>query len=526
MSGKRAGNRPSPDAAQLRIRGWGASLLVVFAACSGPTYLVAGETVRDPGPPQPMIAVQVLAADDSRALAGAKVEFDGDDALADEAGTAQVGWYDRDITVRALNPGYEPQRIEVTEFSEEPVIISLEPIVLTGLVASANGGVVSGATVTLGERSTTTDQSGRYRISGALPGDMTANRAAWAEATDTWDGRADNVDFVIKPLSVQALRIVSPAAADDVRWAEFLEFADRTAVNAFVLDTKDESGSVHWDVPVPLAREIGAVRVFFDAESRLADMAEHGIYAITRIVTFQDNPLAKAQPGLGAINSDTGAVWQTFSGNRWLDPTDRRTWEYPINLGEAACEAGFDEIQFDYVRFPSDGPIDALQLDGVYDQATRVATIAAFLSEAKDRLNALGCAVAADVFAVTMSSPEDEGVGQRPEEISAAVDVISPMIYPTHYANGWLGFAEPNDHPREVVAGSLDDALSRVQASAIIRPWLQTSTYDTPEISLELDATLERDLGWMLWSSSSIFDPRWLPAAEVEPDTAADTSAG
>ena len=514
MSGNRAGTRHSPDAPRLLFRGWGASLLLFFAACSGPTYLVAGETVRDPGPPQPMISVTVQAADDARVLAGAQLEFDGDQELADEAGTAQVAWYDRDITVRALNPGYEPQRVELTEFSEEPVVISLEPIILTGLVASANGGVVSGATVTLGDLSTTTDDSGRYSISGAVPGDLTASRAAWAEAADVWDGRADNVDFVIEPLMIQALRIVSPAAADDVKWAEFLEFADRTAVNAFVLDTKDESGSVHWDVPVPLAREIGAVRVFFDAESRLADMKERGIYAISRVVVFQDDPMAKAQPDMAAINSATGGTWQTNGGNRWLDPTDRRSWEYPISLGEAACRVGFDEIQFDYVRFPSDGPIEALQVDGTYDQANRLATIAGFLGEAKERLNALGCAVAADVFAVTMSSTGDEGIGQSPEEISAAVDVISPMIYPTHYANGWLGFAEPNDHPREVVSDSLDDALARVQPSAIIRPWLQTSTYGASEISEELDVARERELGWMLWSSSSIFDPRWLPAAE------------
>lgn len=514
MSGFGAGARATPGATPSRLRGWGASLLLLVAACSGPTYLVAGETVRDPGPPQPVVDVNVRSADDGLSLVAATVEFDGDEVAVDEAGSATVEWNDRAITVRASAPGYEPQRVELLEYTEFPLEIVLDPIILTGLVASPSGGVVGGATVTLGERNTTTDDNGRYRFSGAIPGEMTASRAAWSPAFDAWDGRSDNVDFVIEPLRIQALRITSPTAGDDVKWQEFLEFAEDTPVNAFVLDTKDESGGVHWDAPVPLAREIGAVRVFFDAEARLADMKQHGVYAITRVVTFQDDPLAKAMPELAAINSATGAVWETDRGNGWLDPTDRGAWEYPIALGEAACRLGFDEVQFDYVRFPSDGPIGLLQLDGVYNQESRVSTIAGFLAEARKRINGLGCAVAADVFAVTMSSPGDEGVGQRPEELSRVVDVISPMIYPTHYADGWLGFDEPNDHPLEVTSASLDDALARTDRSVIVRPWLQTSTYDTPEISLEIGAATERDLGWMLWSSSSIFDPQWLPKNE------------
>jgi hypothetical protein len=140
----------------------------------------------------------------------------------------------------------------------------------------------------------------------------------------------------------------------------------------------------------------------------------------------------------------------------------------------------------------------------------RVATVAAFLTEARDRLNPLGCAVAADVFAITISSAEDEGIGQRPEELSQVVDVLSPMIYPTHYSNGWGGFDEPNDHPAEVVGGALDDGLPRMVGSAIMRPWLQTSTYGATEVGLEVAEATSRDLGWMLWSSTNIFDPREL----------------
>jgi hypothetical protein len=475
-----------------------------------------------------MLDVRILSADDGTPLAGAVVEFNGSEQDSDPAGRASTEWYQRQITVRASAPGFEPSRVEVAELPLEPLQVQLVPVVLTGRVVTPGGDPVGGASVTLAERSAVTDRDGTYRIVGAVPGEMTATRAAWLPGTGTWDGRAETVDVVLEPRMVSAVRVTAPAAADEVKWEGFIEMANESAVNAFVFDTKDETGEVKYDSGVPTVAEIGSERAWFDVSARLADMKENGVYAITRIVTFQDTPMAEAHPELAVVNSATGQVWRDNKGEAWLDPTNRASWEYPLALAEEACRLGFDEIQFDYVRFPSDGPIENISIQGAYNEANRVATIAAYLNEARRRLNPLGCAVAADIFAVVVSSVDDQGIGQQPEQISAAVDVISPMIYPTHYATGWLGFSEPNDHPAEIVGSSLEDGLARLEPGVVMRPWLQTSTYGPSEIGLEISEAAARELGWMLWSSTSIFDPASFPADTEETpvaSTAADSEA-
>jgi len=471
-----------------------------------------------------MLDVRIFSADDGTPLAGALVEFNGNDQESDVAGRASTEWYQRQITVRASTPGFEPSRVEVAELPLEPLQVELVPIVLTGRVVTPGGDPVGGASVTLAERSAVTDRDGSYRIVGAVPGEMTATRAAWLSSTDSWDGRAETVDVVLEPRMINAVRITAPAAGDDVKWEAFIEMANESAVNAFVFDTKDEDGEVKYDSSVPAVAEIGSERAWYDASARLADMKEDGVYAITRIVTFQDSVMAEAHPELSVVNSATGQLWRDNKGKAWLDPTNRAAWEYPLALAEEACRFGFDEIQFDYVRFPSDGPIENISIQGEYSEANRVATVAAYLSEARRRLNPLGCAVAADIFAVVVSSADDQGIGQKPEEISASVDVISPMIYPTHYANGWGGFSEPNDHPAEIVGGSLEDGLARVEPGVVMRPWLQTSTYGPGEIRLEINEAAARDLGWMLWSSTSVFDPASFPADTVETPAASTVS--
>lgn len=366
--------------------------------------------------------------------------------------------------------------------------------------------------MSLNDASTVTDTDGGYRIVRATEGLVVVRRAAWEPESREWSGNSAAESFVLEPKMVRALRVTPENAGNASVWGQFLEMAAESEVNAFVLDTKDESGLVRHEVTSPTANAIGAVSSLFDVRQTLDDMKAADLYAIARVVTFQDDPAAAAFPDAAARDSSTGGVWSTRRGREWMDPTDRGSWEYPLELAVEACELGFDEIQFDYVRFPTDGDLSVLDLDGGSTQEIRVATIAAFLSEASSRLNPLGCAVAADVFAITISSPDDQGIGQRTEDLSHVVDVLSPMIYPTHYSRGWAGLDNPNDYPAEVVGGALDDGLPRLHGSTIMRPWLQTSTYGPTEVSLEINEASARDLGWMLWSSLNIFDPRDLEA--------------
>ncbi len=488
--------------------------------------VLGGETVRDPGPPPVTLQVRVVSAEDLAPVEGAEVTFDGESKATGPTGTASVIWYERSITVRARAAGFVPERLDVVELPEEgPVQLALTPVIITGTVRTVTGDPVEGATISLNGSRAVTDAEGNYRLIRAIAGLMTVTRAAWESDARPWNGRSDSVDFVISPMSIRGIRVNSPNAGNPSLWSEFLEMAEGSAINALVLDTKDEAGEVPYNTAVTTAHEIGAVKVRYDVEELLADMRRNDLYAITRIVTFQDNPMATAHPEWAAVNINTGGVWRSNRGQAWMDPTDRGSWEYPLELAIEACQLGFDEIQFDYVRFPSDGPVEALSFDGGNDEQTRVTTIAAFLTEARNRLNPLGCAVAADVFAVTISSLDDQGIGQKPEELSKAVDVLSPMIYPTHYTPGWDGFANPNDHPAEIVGGSLDDGLPRMQGSAIMRPWLQTSTYGPTQVEMEIQEARERRLGWMLWQSVNLFDPRDLPNQGFSPPEPTDTSS-
>ena len=503
----------------LLFGGFGALLL---AACAGPSSVVAGESMRSPDPPPPVFQIAVLAADDLTPLPAALVV--GPDSLAaDESGRATLTWLDDPIEITASAPGFHDALTTVDALpTVGPVELRLAPVVLQGRVVGPGGRPLPGSRVVLGDMETTTDIRGDFRMIRAVAGEITVTRPAWSPTSLGWTGSEEEVSVTMAPRMVRALRVQAAKTGDPESWAELLELADATEVNAFVIDTKDERGNVYHDTQVNLAHEIGAVQALYDLDKVLADMDEHDLYKITRIVTFQDPWLAKATPSMATTNTSTGAIWETDSGRAWLDPTDHASWEYPLSLASEACRRGFDEIQFDYVRFPTDGPVRQARFDhliyddyyGVDAQQVRVDTIAAFLAEAHARLNPLGCAVAADIFAITLQSRgSDEGIGQLPGPLSSSVDVLSPMIYSYAYRAGWQGFDNPNDHAKEIVELALDAGIPQLEGFSIYRPWLQRAFLESSEI-LEVQEVAEaRDLGWMLWSENTLFDLSMLEAA-------------
>jgi hypothetical protein len=295
------------------------------------------------------------------------------------------------------------------------------------------------------------------------------------------------------------------AAAKPAQFQELLAIAEETTVNTLVFDTKQEEGIVLYASQVQEAIDIGAVNPLYDVEAALRAAEDRGLYTITRIVTFQDGVRGPSRPEHAIRDSQTGDLWRNGRGLTWMDPTDRGSWDYPIALALEACELGFDEIQFDYVRFPTDGDVTVTVYDVPVDQETRTETIASFLSEARSQINAAGCAVSADIFAIVLSVPDDQGLGQMPEDLSYAVDAVSPMIYPSHYGPGWLGFDNPNDHPEEVVTQALDAGSPRFVGGAILRPWLQAFYYDASQVREQIYVAEDRGLGWMLWNAVSEF---------------------
>ncbi len=376
-------------------------------------------------------------------------------------------------------------------------------IPLIGRVLNTAGLPLSGAVVSVSGASALTGPDGFYNLNAPASGVVTAQKPGWVSSESTWDGGTTLVEIRLKPITVRALRVAANAAGDPAQFEQLLDLADETAVNALVFDTKTEGGLVLYDTKVALAHDMGAVHNTYDPVELIAKAKEHGLYTITRIVSFDD--------AIKGDNYPSHAI-----AGRWIDPRIRDAWTYNLDLAVEACELGFDEIQLDYVRFPSG---EAVKISGQLDmsQAERVGAVAAYVAEVRSLLHPLGCSVSADIFAIVVSATNDQGIGQRPEELSAHLDALSPMIYPSHYSNGWLGYDDPNEHPYDVTADAIDDSLRRIEPGTELRPWLQSFWWTPEQIRRSIQAAEDRGVGWMLWNIESNYSRSSLPTdAELE----------
>ncbi len=376
---------------------------------------------------------------------------------------------------------------------------AVAPPPLTGTVVDAAGDPVPHVVVRADGRVAHSGPDGRFTLAGVRPGPAVAHRPAWQPAGFVWDGDAAPVTVELAPQVHRAVLVPNSVASDDGRFAAALDRLAGTAATAVVFDTKDETGVIRFDTAVREAHDLGVVDVRFDADERLRQIERRGLHAITRIVVFEDPARAEADPDANLAGT-------------WIDATDPANWEYPLDLAVEACERGFDEIQFDYVRFPAGRTAEVVRRRYDLTAEQRVATIAAFLAEAGARLRPLGCAVAADIFAIVLSAPDDQGIGQRVEDLSPHVDVLSPMIYPSHYNPGWLNLDDPNEHPAAVTADALDDAAPRIAPGVVIRPWLQAFLYTPAEVQAAIAEAEARGHGWMLWNVRGAYDREALGA--------------
>lgn len=378
------------------------------------------------------------------------------------------------------------------------------PLSVVGEVIDAELAPVANARVAIGDVTTTTGADGLFDLEAPGAGTLVVTRPGWTTAEFAWSQDTEFARIAIEPRKIRGIRVDPGAAGDDGRFASLIELAGDTAVNAFVFDTKQEDGKVLYESAVEDAQSMGAIDVWYDPAKRLDQAHGAGLYAITRIVVFEDPLRVGARPD------------EKLAG-RWIDPRSETAWDYNIALAVEACELGFDEIQFDYVRFPA-GQTATVSGQLSLAQDERVAAIESFLGAAREALQPLGCALSADVFSIVVSVPDDQGLGQRPEELSRNLDALSPMIYPSHYSPGWLGFAVPNDHPYQVTAGAIDDALPRLDPDTVLRPWLQAFWWSNEQIRRAIQAAEDRELGWLLWNIRSNFDRAAIPTdAEVSP---------
>jgi hypothetical protein len=301
------------------------------------------------------------------------------------------------------------------------------------------------------------------------------------------------------PIEVRGVHVTGALASLPGKLEEYVGYT-RHGLNTIELDIKDEGGEIAF-VPsaVPLASSSGAARPYYRPREVARLAHQHGVYLIGRVVSFQDPRLAAARPDL-AIRRPDGSVWRTSGGLAWVNPYDRRVWDYVVSVAEVAARAGFDEIMFDYVRFPSDGDVGAAVYPGrTTEQRGRV--IAGFVSYAEQRLHPLGVRVSAALFG--LSATRDLRIGQIPRWISQHVDTVSPMAYPSLYGNGELGISDPYQAPGETVFRTLADFRHQLKGrNAHLIPWVQDfSGYGLDQVNAQIDAArLQGAKGFLLWN--------------------------
>jgi hypothetical protein len=301
--------------------------------------------------------------------------------------------------------------------------------------------------------------------------------------------------------------MTSYAAGSSKYVTSLLSLADQTEINAIVIDVKDATGYVSYSTDVPLAKQLGLIdKRIPDIDALIATLRQHNITPIARIVCFNDPLLAKKMPSLAVKSKSTGANWKDNKGSMYTNPYNRQVWEYLTELGEDAARHGFREIQFDYVRFPSDGKISDTLYPGA--DSSKEDAIAGFLGYARERLEKLGVWVSADVFGLTVHVNDDMGIGQKIEKVAANVDIVCPMVYPSHYYAGSYGIAKPNAAPYDIVSYALQDAKKRLPGTgALVRPWLQDFTLGSPaygvaQVKDEIKAVEDQGFNeWILWNA-------------------------
>jgi hypothetical protein len=280
-------------------------------------------------------------------------------------------------------------------------------------------------------------------------------------------------------------------------------------LNTLEVDVKDENGKVGFvSSTVPkLAREIGAAQPFYDVDKVVRTVHEAGMYLIGRVVVMEDPTLSAARPGLALLRPD-GSRWLNNGGLGWVNPYDQRVWRYVVGVGAAAAKAGFDEIQFDYVRFPSDGDVSQI----VYRHKVaepKGTTIARFLRYAASRLHPLGVRVSADVFG--LAATHDLGIGQVPKRVAKYVDTLYPMVYPSHFSSGEYGIQDPDAYPGRTVARALLDFRRQVKGTGLtLIPWLQDFSlahqYGLIEVTDQIAAARRQHSGgYLLWNPEGVY---------------------
>jgi len=443
----------------------------------------------------------------------------------------------------------QPQETTVTEVYEAPdpiesdqdeklgvVYISASKLKVresAGTDAKALDDLIKGTAVDIVEEKM--DDSGKawYRIS--YDG-ITGSNEGWIAAEYTVRDRTELLDENLRKLDfspqnktyeypgnprVQARGIyLTKYSASNDRLDKLIEMTKRTKINTFVIDVKDDKGHMLFPTKAaekysPEANKYATVK---DIGALMKKLKENNIYTVARIVSFKDPTYTKQHPDRAIIYRDSGKPFTNSDGLIWASAYDKVLWEYNLEVSKEAAETGFNEIQFDYVRFPaSDGGKLDKSLDYRNNEGeSKPQAIQDYLKYAREQLAPLNVYISADVYGLVGSVADDMSLGQYWEAVSNAVDYICPMMYPSHYANGTYGLPVPDAYPYETVFNSAKDSAARnknIETPGAIRLWIQDFSapwvpghikYSDKQVKEQIRALEENGIGeYLLWNAGN-----------------------
>ena len=360
------------------------------------------------------------------------------------------------------------------------------------------------------------------------------------------------VTHVPTPRSVKAIYMTSWVASTKDWRADLVKFIDTTEINAIVIDIKDDAGRIAYPVEDPILKASGAEQIRVkDMKAFIADLHQRNIYVIGRVAVFQDAYMVKQKPEWAVKRASDGAVWRDRKGIPWVDAGNPEASLYAVRIGKDAHSVGFDEINYDYIRFPSDGNMKDIAYP-FSEGKIKHEVLRNFFASLRKAFDGTGIVISADLFGMTTTNTDDLGIGQVLEDALLYFDYVAPMVYPSHYPPGFNGWKNPNTVPYEIIKFSMSRAVERANvlekkesgyvASSTtppfvttgkyknkLRPWIQDfdygGNYGPTEVRAQITATYDSGL-----SSFMVWDPgnKYTRAAfyKVEPDAPSSSRAG
>lgn len=398
------------------------------------------------------------------------------------------------------------------------------PSEVAGTVRNIDGQPVERGWVTDGTTYAFTDADGNFVFEpGAIAADATLTVFApgyFAQELKLPNGGAA-IDVTLDIQQIHGLYFNPNLSYNDEDIDRFIDIANRTEINAVVIDIKEEL--VYFDSGVKLFNDAGVVNPIMDLPALLKRFKDNGIYTIARLVVFKDSQVAESFPDLAVKDSVSGDLWRDMNGIAWVNPMDHTLWDANLDLAVEAVNLGFDEIQYDYIRFPTDGDLSRVNYGLENSQENREAAIEKFLQRSYERLVPTGTRLSADIFGYTVLVQDDLGIGQNLDRLAPHLDYLSPMVYPSHWPEGSMALdGHPNDFPYETIEISMGLAVQQLDGNRLkFRPWLQDfdmpnmREYADAEVRAQIDAVNDLGLsGWLIWDPNN-----WYHDGAFAPET-------